>query len=258
MYRVLIVEEDRNCRETLEMADWPSFGFGQVCVAANYTQAVSLIAQGPFHLALISVTLGERLSGELAAQLREKVRDAVCCLLSNHLDDYRARWAMRSGFRDVLKRPPDTTELEEFLEWVMLTQIRGVMPRKRDDTPGKDPVLGREYAAFGPITNRVLSVVHNDYRSALSLTEIARHLEMNSKYIGRVFTRETGLRFTDYLMAYRMQEAGRLIRNTNEKISAVARMVGYSQPNNFYTHFRQYFGVSPSSLRGGTQEEEAS
>lgn len=255
MYRVLIVEEDRNCRETLEMADWPSFGFDRVCVAANYAQAVNLIAQDSFHLALISVALGERLGGELAAQIQTKERSAVCCLLSSHLDDYRARWAMRSGFRDVLKRPPDTAELEEFLEWVILTQIRGAVPRKQENTPEKDPVLGLDYSGFSAITNRILSVVRNDYRSSLSLTEIARHLEMSSKYIGRVFTKETGLRFTEYLMAYRMQEARRLIRNTNEKISAVARMVGYSQPNNFYTHFRQYFGVSPSSLRGGTQEE---
>ena len=50
-------------------------------------------------------------------------------------------------------------------------------------------------------------------------------------------------------MAYRMLEAKRLIVNTREKISVIAGMVGYSQLNNFYTQFRDYFGVSPSSLR---------
>ena len=29
----------------------------------------------------------------------------------------------------------------------------------------------------------------------------------------------------------------------------IAGLVGYSQLNNFYIHFRNYFGVSPSSMR---------
>lgn len=50
-------------------------------------------------------------------------------------------------------------------------------------------------------------------------------------------------------MAYRMLEARKLILSTQEKISVIANMVGYVQQNNFYTHFRNYFGVSPSALR---------
>jgi len=46
-----------------------------------------------------------------------------------------------------------------------------------------------------------------------------------------------------------MLEARRLIITTGEKISVIAGLVGYSQLNNFYIHFRNYFGVSPSSLR---------
>jgi AraC-like DNA-binding protein len=72
---------------------------------------------------------------------------------------------------------------------------------------------------------------------------------MSSKYIGRIFLKDTGMKYSEYLMAYRLLEAKRLIINTNEKISVIAGMVGYSQLNNFYTQFRNYFGVSPSSLR---------
>ena len=57
------------------------------------------------------------------------------------------------------------------------------------------------------------------------------------------------MKYSEYLMAYRMNEAKRLIMNTREKISVIAGMVGYSQLNNFYTQFRDHFGVSPSSLR---------
>ena len=57
------------------------------------------------------------------------------------------------------------------------------------------------------------------------------------------------MRFTEYLMAYRMLEARRLIMTTGEKISVIAGLVGYSQLNNFYIHFRSYFGISPGAMR---------
>lgn len=65
------------------------------------------------------------------------------------------------------------------------------------------------------------------------------------------------MKYSEYLMAYRLLEAKRLIINTREKISVIAGMVGYSQLNNFYTQFRNYFGVSPSSLRHYDEIHEA-
>ena len=50
-------------------------------------------------------------------------------------------------------------------------------------------------------------------------------------------------------MSYRMLEARKLIVSTQEKISVIANMVGYLHMNNFYTHFKTYFGVSPSAMR---------
>lgn len=40
----------------------------------------------------------------------------------------------------------------------------------------------------------------------------------------------------------------------------VASMVGYSQLNNFYVHFKNYFRISPGALRdyGGSCPEESS
>lgn len=256
MYRVLIAEEDRYSREVLEMTDWWAFGFEDVCVASGYSEALDLAARKPFHLALIGHSLGERMGSELAVRLRSMGHSTVCCLLANQLDWHETRRVMRAGFRDVLGRPPEPQALREFLEWLLLTQFRRKLTRQQETPPDTDPVLGKEYTAFGAITNRILSVVRSDYRQPLSLTAIAQRLGMSGKYIGRVFMQETGLRFTEYLMAYRMQEASRLIRGTDEKITVVARMVGYSQPNNFYTHFHRYFGVSPSVLRGGGISEE--
>ena len=105
------------------------------------------------------------------------------------------------------------------------------------------------YAELSKITNKIIMVVKSSYRHPQTLTAIAESMHMSGKYIGRIFLRDTGIKFSEYLMAYRMLEARKLIVNTQEKISVIAGMVGYVQLNNFYIHFRNYFGVSPSALR---------
>lgn len=256
MYRLLIVEEDAHCREALLHNDWTGLGFENTCYATGFDEGLDLALLRQPQVVLIGMTLGDRRGYELAAQLAAMEQPPLCCLMAAHADIHEVRRAMRAGCRDLLKRPPEPLALREFLEWAAVTELPSARPTA-DTGKELDPVLGREYASFGSVTNKILSAVRANYRVSLSLTAIARRSDMSSKYIGRVFLKETGMRFTDYLMAYRMLEAKRLILSTTEKISVISGMVGYSQQNNFYIHFRQYFGVSPSSLRNVTTMEEA-
>jgi AraC-like DNA-binding protein len=146
------------------------------------------------------------------------------------------------------------------MERAILQELGGALPERPAAQTGVDPVLRTEYGKLSRITNKIILIVKSNYRRGLSLTSIAETLNMSSKYIGRVFLQDTGMKFSAYLTAYRMIQAKRLIENSQEKISVVASMVGYSQLNNFYVHFKNYFRVSPGALRdyGGAHPEESS
>lgn len=253
MYKALIVDKPQVCREILGMADWSALGFDNVLTAHSLPEAVEQASAQQPHVALVGMDLGEKMGFEFVSLLRELGLPTVCCLLANHPGTHDLRRAMRSGCRDVLRRPPDPLSLKEFLEWAVVEEFHG--PADSGSGDERDPVLGVPYSSFGKLTNKILLAARTDFRESPTLTSIAQDLEMSSKYIGRVFLRETGLRFTEYLTAYRMTEARRLIVNTGEKVSVIAGMVGYPQLNNFYTHFRQYFGVSPSAMRGAHRKE---
>ena len=135
------------------------------------------------------------------------------------------------------------------MERIITKELPGALPERATAKTELDPVLKMEYSNLSRITNKIILFVRSNYHHSPSLTAIAESFTMSSKYIGRILLKDTGMKFSEYLMAYRMLEAKRLIVNTREKISVIAGMVGYSQLNNFYTQFRHYFGVSPSSLR---------
>lgn len=74
-------------------------------------------------------------------------------------------------------------------------------------------------------------------------------LDLNNSYLGRVFLKETNIKFSEYLMLYRLYIAKNLIIMSSETISKIAIEVGYTNSNYFYTQFNKTYGFSPSKLR---------
>ena len=51
------------------------------------------------------------------------------------------------------------------------------------------------------------------------------------------------------MKALRLQEAQRLIRETEKPISEIAGLVGYSNPGHFAVAFREKYSITPSGYR---------
>ena len=256
MYRLLIVD-DKQAGEALRKAiDWAAAGFDTVACACSYAEAVSKALDLQPHAALVAAEVDGYKGVSLVNHLHSVGQKTVFALTMPRKDFAEIRRAMRAGVRDVLVKPVSGDALAEFACWVVQQELGGNLPKQREENHGVDPVLQIAYSSLSKITNKIILLVHSDYRRSLSLTSIAEGYNLSSKYIGRVFLKDTGMRFTEYLTAYRMLEARNLIQQTGEKISVIASMVGYSQLNNFYTHFHAHFGVSPSSLRKFDTEKE--
>lgn len=258
MYRLLIVDSsEASCNKIQYLLDWSAYGFSVIMTAASYAEAVSKAVDLQPHIALVDMQLGEYPGYMLVQQLRSNGLKTVFCMISHSNDPDQIRECMRSGAQDHLLKPLDPVQLQKFVERTVLNELHGDLPAEGAPKIETDPVLNVPYSSLSRITNKIILVVRGDYRSALTLTSIAEKLNMSSKYIGRVFLRDTGIKFSEYLMSYRMLEARRLVVSTQEKISTIAAMVGYVQLNNFYIHFKNFFGVSPSALRNFEVPQDA-
>lgn len=250
MYRLLIVDRDEDVCESIRyLVDWSQYDISSVLTAPSYGDAVSSIMDFLPHIALVDIELGDYWGYELAEHVWDAGIRTIFCMMGGREDFQYARKSMRAGARDYLLKPINTKELRAFLERVIVRDLHGTIPEHPLSQPEMDPVLQVEYSQLSRITAKIILIVKSNYRRSQSLTSIADTLNMSSKYIGRIFLQDTGMKFSEYLTAYRMIQARRLIENTREKISVVANMVGYSQLNNFYVHFKDYYHVSPSALR---------
>lgn len=260
MYRLLIVDDEKDICENIKyLLDWSQYNITSILTATTYADAVSKAVDFQPHIALVDINLGEGHWGyELAEHLRSMGMKTIFCMISGYDDFNYLHRSMQASARDYLLKPVNVKELRDFIERTIVNDLHGTIPELHT-AQELDPVLGVEYSKFSKITNKIILIVKSNYRSSQSLTNIAEIFNMSSKYIGRIFLKDTGIKFSEYLTAYRMIEARKLIENTQEKISVIANMVGYSQLNNFYVHFKNYYNLSPSTLRnfsGGTTVSE--
>ncbi len=101
------------------------------------------------------------------------------------------------------------------------------------------------------IINRVIEYVEKHLSDQeLSLSHIAADvLYMNSDYLGKLFKKEIGERFSSYLVRRRIEKAIEMIERSDEiKIFEIAKEVGFgNNPRYFGQVFKKQTGVTPTA-----------
>ena len=212
MYRLLIVDENADRLEEAKMLlDWSNYGISSIITAGSYVEAVDKAMDLAPHIALVSLHLGKYKGYELVAHMRSIGLRTIFCILAEENAPELIRASMRCGAQDYLLYPLHAEEMQKFLERTLAHHLDGAQPETGEAKKRLDPVLGVEYANLSKITNKIILLVRSNFRAPQTLTSIAAELNMSAKYIGRVFMKDTGVKFSEYLMSYRMLEARKLI-----------------------------------------------
>ncbi len=109
---------------------------------------------------------------------------------------------------------------------------------------------------FVNITRRIVDIVQEQYDQDISLDYCAAVMNFNPAYISRVFKKEMGVSFSEYISEYRMNIARNLLATTEMKVSEIGRKVSYTNISAFIRTFRRTFGLTPGQYREQLYSEE--
>ena len=84
----------------------------------------------------------------------------------------------------------------------------------------------------------------------LSLTEVAKAVNMNANHLSENFKQVTGINFVEYVARTRFNTACDLVRNGNRRISEIAFAAGFQSLSQFNRVFKRFSGKSPTDFRG--------
>lgn len=107
----------------------------------------------------------------------------------------------------------------------------------------------REESQYMNIAHRMIRLIEERYDRELSLEVCAEELNFHPVYLSRVFKKEAGVNFTEYLAEYRMEKAKTWLQTTNLKISEIAEKLNYTNPTAFIRTFRKITGTTPGKYR---------
>ena len=91
--------------------------------------------------------------------------------------------------------------------------------------------------------------VRINFHTNISLSDLANALHLSKKQAGRIFYREFGQSFKEYLVNIRLASAKSLLAGTSLSVYEISEKVGYSTYNGFYTMFVKKTGVTPLEYR---------
>ncbi|MFE0560377.1 helix-turn-helix domain-containing protein [Paenibacillus sp. NPDC058910] len=110
----------------------------------------------------------------------------------------------------------------------------------------------RNLRSQGNLVQEVKAYIEKHYTKAeLSLDYLQDKFGISGKYLSRLFKEEYGLKFVDFLIDLRIQEAKRLLTESALSVQEITERVGYSSPISFARTFKKITGVPPMDYRKG-------
>nr|WP_275983957.1 response regulator [Paenibacillus hamazuiensis] len=94
-------------------------------------------------------------------------------------------------------------------------------------------------------------IIEEKYGQAITLQSVADELDIHPVWLSKLFKKETGQTFLDYLTGVRIEKAKTMLRDTNMKIYEIAEKIGYQEIQYFGKLFKKRTNMTPKEYRYG-------
>ncbi len=96
---------------------------------------------------------------------------------------------------------------------------------------------------------RTVDYIRANFASEVSIAGISELLNIDRRYLCRIFCAEVGMTPKEFLVETRLRHASELLCESEYPVGEVARFVGYDDAFNFSKMFKRAYGMSPSEYR---------
>ena len=252
MIKVLIIDDEPLQREgIMRLTPWEDFGAEVIGAAGSGMEGILLAREHRPDVLIVDIKMPGLSGLDVIARLREEL-DAEYIILSGYSEFEYAQQAISLGVCAYLLKPLDDEELVSAVQ-LAATHIEERRFHLHDLPAGERIPAPIRLPEEEPIRGYLLHAVrHMEERMAEPITvrEVADELGLSVSYLHKLFAR-FGTSFSSYLTDCRLRRAEQMLRESDEKIYAVAAACGYQDTRYFSKIFQKHMGVKPSEYRHG-------
>ena len=95
----------------------------------------------------------------------------------------------------------------------------------------------------------IVIFLESNFRKPINRKMMSQYVHLSEGYLSRCFSQKTGIGIIEFVNRLRIEEACRLLRQTDLSMYEIAENVGYSDPAYFSRIFKKVLGLSPCKYR---------
>lgn len=95
----------------------------------------------------------------------------------------------------------------------------------------------------------ICQYVNQNFQSGINMSELAKQMFLSTSTLSRVFKKEMGIYFAEYVSHVRMCHAVDKLLRTEDSITKIAVDCGFANPSVFNRSFKEIYGMTPSEYR---------
>lgn len=111
----------------------------------------------------------------------------------------------------------------------------------------------RRFSPLRAEARKLADLLRSEPERRWSMTDLANEVHLSKSQVGRLFVEAFGKSPIAYLTMLRTERMAALLRTTDAPITAIADVVGWSDPDFAARQFRRSVGVTPSGYRASSR-----
>ena len=101
----------------------------------------------------------------------------------------------------------------------------------------------------------IMRYAQNHYAS-ISLKSLAKQFNYSETYLSHLIKSYYGRTFQEMMTEYRLQNAAKLLRQSDASIAEILDTIGYSEKSHFFRVFKRFYGITPHEYRKASQSKQ--
>ncbi len=134
--------------------------------------------------------------------------------------------------------------IKNYLEILLISLLRNETEKAYPDTVFLQKEDFNEH-----LTEQVLAFLKENVYKSLTVSDICKALHYNKSYLFKQFKSATGYSIMSYFTNLKIEEAKRLLRETNWTVTQIADKLSFDTPNYFSKTFKKITNYSPLRYR---------
>lgn len=252
MYNVLIADDELTIRKGLGiMIDWEEHGFHIEGEAANGAEALRMLQERRYDVLISDIRMPKMSGLELIKRINEMELNVKVVIISSHSEFEYARTAIEYGAVNYVMKPINQEQLVQTMVRIRkrndLEQRLGAEPNRAEAEPSSTRISARSHDA--EVISQIRHYIREHCSDDINLISIGKAFNYNPVYLGRLFSKNNGESFRNYLNHCRIRKAEKLIAEGRHKVFEISDLVGYRDLNYFCKTFKKIAGKTPGEYK---------